>query len=152
MCDQTLKSVLVPLNQVGSRTVFRPYSQVAKPVRSILHLALVLAVPWWGLRHFYYHWFSFLVHNSGKSLSAVLQHVSVVPSQPQRLCHVPWATWMCLRAVPGGAMSSVCMWQRELFLSFSSAVLQIILRSCLGRCLSVSAGKHQRILIVERTG
>lgn len=64
MCDQVLKSVLVPLNKVGSRTVFGPCRQVAKTVRSILHLALVLAIPWWGPKHFHYHWFSLLVLNS----------------------------------------------------------------------------------------
>lgn len=33
-----------------------------------------------------------------------------------------------------------------------SIVLQIILRSCLGRSSSVSRGKYQRILIVEQDG
>lgn len=65
MDDQALKSMLALLNKVGLRTVLWLCGQVAKTVRSILHLALVLASPWWGLRHFYYHWFGFfLVQNA----------------------------------------------------------------------------------------
>lgn len=138
---------------MGSRTVSGPCSQVAKTVRSMLHFSTWPGYPMVGSKTFLLSlaFFSGSVIGTN-SLRAVLQHVCVVPSQPQRLCHVLWGIWMCPRAVPGGTVSGVCMWHRELYLIFQHCFIQIILRSCLGRYLSVTRGKHQRILIVEHYG
>lgn len=153
MCDQVLKSVLVPLNKVGSRTVFGPCRQVAKTVRSMLHLALVLAIPWWGPKHFHYHWFSLLVLNSWskqpEGYTAICQRGAFTATEVVS-CTLGyldvsedsawWCSVKCLHVAKGA------------FSLFSSAVLQIIPRGCLGRCLLVSGGKHQRMLIVEQNG
>lgn len=153
MCDQALKSVLVPLNQVGSKAVFGPCSRVTKTVRSILHLSLVQAIPWWDLRHFYCYWFSFLVHNSWdkqpKGCTAICQCGAFTATEvvSYTLGYLDasegsawWCSVRCLRVAKG------------VFLWFSSTVLEIILRSCLVRCLSVTRGKHQRILVIEQDG
>lgn len=62
---------------------------------------------------------------------------------------------MCPRAVPGGAVPGICTWQREPYafsMLFASAVLQILRRSCLGRCLSASRRKCHRTLMVKQDG
>lgn len=69
----------------------------------------------------------------------------------QRLCHVLCGTWMCLRAVPGGAVSGsacgkgsfFCDFPAHFYKSYSGAVWEGV---------TVSRGKHQRILIVEQDG